>query len=117
MPDRNIGKAPNLYHSDRIRSEYTTVDLKGAGLITVPASRRELVVDAIGVKGTSWTSLTNSLGKSMCNHLDGDNALGGNIAFVDGHVAWRSVSQIQENSGSKTPVPRTGDFQGARFVW
>lgn len=111
------GKVPNLYHSDRIRSEYTTLDLKGAGIITVPASRRELVVDAIGVKGTDWTSTTNALGKSMCNHLDGNSAIGGNIAFVDGHVAWRSVSQIQENSNSKTPVPRTSSFQGAIFVW
>jgi prepilin-type N-terminal cleavage/methylation domain-containing protein/prepilin-type processing-associated H-X9-DG protein len=110
-------KAPNLYHNDRIRSEYTTVDLKGAGLVTVPASRRELVVDATGVKGTDWSSTTNALGKSMCNHLDNNTAIGANIAFVDGHVAWRSVSQIQENSNSKTPVARTSSFQGAIFVW
>ncbi len=111
------GKIPNLYHSDRIRAEYTTLDLKGSGIISVPASRRELVVDALGVKGTDWTSTTNALGKSMCNHLDGNNASGANIGFVDGHVAWRSVSQIQDNSNSKTPVARTSSFQGAIFVW
>ncbi len=111
------GKVPNLHHSDRIKSEYTTLDLKGSGITTVPASRRELVVDAIGVKGTDWTTTTSALGKSMCNHLDSNNAAGGNIGFVDGHVVWRSVTQIQENSGSKTPVARTGSFQGAVFVW
>jgi prepilin-type N-terminal cleavage/methylation domain-containing protein/prepilin-type processing-associated H-X9-DG protein len=110
-------KVPNLNHSDRIKSEYTTLDLKGGGITTVPASRRELVVDALGVKGTDWTTTTNALGKSMCNHLDGNSAAGANIAFVDGHVAWRSVAQIQENSGSTTPVARTGSFQGAIFVW
>ncbi|MEY4488139.1 MAG: hypothetical protein RIQ79_647 [Verrucomicrobiota bacterium] len=111
------GKVPNLNHNDRIKSEYTTLDLKGAGITTVPASRRELVVDALGVKGTDWTTTTNALGKSMCNHLDGGTATGANVGFVDGHVAWRSVAQIKENSGSQTPVARTGSFQGAVFVW
>lgn len=108
---------PNTYHSDRIRSEYRTISPAG-GVITVGPSQRELVVDALGAKGgTSWNATTDNLKKAFTNHLDGAVGAGANIGFVDGHVAWRSKSDMQRISGSTTPVARFADFQGVRFTW
>jgi prepilin-type processing-associated H-X9-DG protein len=108
---------PNMFHSDRIRAEYTTVDLQGGGRVAVPPSRRELVVDAVGVSGTSWDAVTANLQKSFTNHVSGKAAAGATIGFVDGHVNWRSVGQMQALSGSSNPVPRTTPFQNVTFVW
>jgi prepilin-type N-terminal cleavage/methylation domain-containing protein/prepilin-type processing-associated H-X9-DG protein len=107
---------PNTYHSDRIRSEYKTISPAG-GVTTVGPSQRELVVDALGVKGTSWDSVTDNLQKAFTNHLNGNSGAGANIGFVDGHVVWRSRADMQKISGSSSPVPRFADFQGVRFTW
>ncbi len=107
---------PNTYHSDRIRSEYKTISPAG-GVITVGPSQRELVVDALGAKGTSWTAVTDNLKKAFTNHLDGGNGAGANIGFVDGHVAWRSRADMQKISGSSTPVARRAAVQRVRFTW
>jgi len=114
-----INSPPNAYYSDRIRAEYTTLDLKaGSGLTTVPPSRRELVVDALAIVGTNnWNWTTASL-KKRSNHIEGSIASGANIAFVDGHVAWRSVSEMTDLNGGRFPRSRTVPLQGgATFLW
>lgn len=107
---------PNTYHSDRIRAEYKTISPAG-GLIMVGPSQRELVVDALGAKGTSWNAVTDNLKKAFTNHLDGSTGAGANIGFVDGHVAWRTRADMQRMSNSTTPVARFADFQGVKFTW
>ena len=107
---------PNTYHSDRIRSEYRTLNPKGGGM-TVGPSQRELVVDALGIKGTSWVAATDNLKKAFTNHVEGGNGAGATIGFVDGHVAWRSRADMQQASGSTTPVARFSPFQGATFTY
>lgn len=107
----------NVFYSDKIRDEYKTVDIKNGGLTTVPPSRRELVVDALGVKGTSWEWATTNLGKPGSNHVSGNMATGANIGFVDGHVEWRTIEKMREMSGSTIPFARTNPVQGATFVW
>ena len=114
---REHPKAPNTYHSDRIRAEYPTLDPKGGGLITVGPSQRELVVDALGVKGTDWSAVTTNLKKAYTNHIEGGSGAGVNVGFVDGHVEWRSRAQMNEISGSTTPIPRITGFQGMTFTW
>lgn len=109
-------KLPNTYHNDRIRSEYRTINPAG-GEMMVGASQRELVVDCMGVSGTSWTAATQNLKKAFTNHLDGTSGAGVNIGFVDGHVAWRSRTDMQRISGSSTPVARFRPFQGATFTY
>lgn len=107
---------PNTYHSDKIRSVYTTISPAG-GKTEVGASQRELVVDALGAKGNSWDAVTTNLKKAFTNHLDGTKGAGANIGFVDGHVAWRSRSDMQQMSGSTTPVKRFNAFDGVIFTW
>ncbi len=115
-PARVINSYPNMYYSDRLRSDYTTVALNGSGLTSVPPSRRELVVDCAGLDGTgSWTTTSQLLGKPFTNHRNGSQASGVNVAFVDGHVEWRSVGKMQEMSGSTTPKARTSGTPV--FVW
>ena len=106
----------NVFYSDRIRPDYTTVDLKAGGLVQVPPSRRELVVDALGVSGSSWQWASPILQKPSTNHREGNAAAGSFIGFVDGHVVWRSIAQMQEMSGSSTPVSRSTGLP-VNFVW
>jgi prepilin-type processing-associated H-X9-DG protein len=107
---------PNLYHSDRIRAEYKTRDKNGN--ITVSPSQRELVVDAMGHKGTSWDAATDNLKKAFTNHIAGGKAAGANIGFVDGHVAWRSRSDMEAAGVNRQPTDRfQAPFQGVNFAW
>ncbi len=110
------GQIKNLYHSDKLRAEYKTRVRPGTPEISVPPSRRELVVDAIGVSGTSWGWASPILGKPSTNHRSGNDAVGGNVAFVDGHVEWRSIAKLQEISGQTTPFARTQGLP-VNFVW
>lgn len=106
---------PNMYHSDRIRSEYKTFNIASNGYITIPASQRELVVDALGIQGSSWAARTTNLGIPYTNHVSGKDGAGVNVGFVDGHVAWRSLGEIIKRSGT---TARTGTgFQNTAFVW
>ncbi len=110
------GNIPNNWHSDRLRSEYTTRLKPGTQPVSVPPSKRELVVDAIGVQGTSWTWASPILGKPSTNHRSGNDVTGGNVGFVDGHVEWRSVTKIRELNGQETPFARTQGLP-VNFVW
>ena len=115
----NHSKIPTTgtYHSDRIRSQYDTLNPKGGSIITVGPSQRELVVDALGVKGTSWAAVTDNLKKAYTNHVEGGSGAGVNIGFVDGHVAWRSRAEMNEMTGSTTPIARISGFQSMTFTW
>ncbi len=111
-----IPRYPNTYHSDRIRSVYVTLNAAGDEVSLSP-SQRELVVDAVGVKGSSWNAVTDNLKKAYTNHVEGGQAAGANVGFVDGHVAWRSRADMVKMSGSSSPVERITGFQQVTFTW
>ena len=103
------------HYSDRIKSEYETS--QAGSLVRLPPSRRELVVDAMGLdNGGSWTATSALLQKPFTNHRNGTLAAGSNIGFVDGHVEWRTVEKMKQMAGSSTPVARTSGA-AAVFVW
>jgi prepilin-type processing-associated H-X9-DG protein len=62
----------------------------------------ELVVDAV-CSGGNPPDFTNvqSGQKHRTSHLDGNRPAGGNILFLDGHIAWRKFQQMQvrDNAG------------------
>lgn len=116
-PAKVLNTPANVYYSEKLQTSYKTSDIKNGGLIEVPPSRRELVVDAVGIRQGSWEWVTTNLQKAGTNHVNGNIAAGANIGFVDGHVAWRSIEQMREISGSNTPFARTSPSQSAVFVW
>lgn len=58
------------------------------------ASQTELVIDAVGRQGSSFTQLQGQ-NKDRTSHLDGQKPAGGNIAFEDGHATWREFRDMQ----------------------
>lgn len=67
----------------------------------VPASRRELAVDAVLSIGSGDERNFHAIpgGASIpdqTNHLDGTHPLGGNVLFMDGHVAWRDFAEMDD---------------------
>lgn len=73
-------------------------------IIEVPPSRRVLVSDTIMRSGRdNYTDIAGGLRGNRTNHLNGLSPAGGNLGFVDGHVAWRSFDQMSvRSSGSPT---------------
>jgi prepilin-type N-terminal cleavage/methylation domain-containing protein/prepilin-type processing-associated H-X9-DG protein len=106
----------NVFYSDRIRPSYRTADLITYTETYVSPSKRELVVDAMGVGASNWQWTSPILQKPSTNHRSGNKAVGSNIAFVDGHVTWRTIEQMQAMSGSNTPVSRSSGLP-VNFVW
>jgi prepilin-type N-terminal cleavage/methylation domain-containing protein/prepilin-type processing-associated H-X9-DG protein len=74
----------------------------------VPASRRELAVDAVLSIGSGEEINFHSIpgGASIpdqTNHLDGTTPLGGNVLFMDGHVAWRDFAEMDDTKVEPAP--------------
>ncbi len=57
-------------------------------------AQTELVIDAVGRQGESFTQLQGQ-NKDRTSHLNGSKPAGGNIAFEDGHAAWRNFTDMQ----------------------
>jgi len=71
------------------------------------ASDVELATDATLYDGVSFEIAGGSAGragwggvKDKTNHMAGNVAAGGNIAFIDGHVEWRSWGKMQKRMGN-----------------
>ena len=58
------------------------------------AAERETVTDAIISEGGSFVQIAGNEGGET-NHLRDGRPLGGNILFLDGHVAWRDFSEVR----------------------
>jgi prepilin-type N-terminal cleavage/methylation domain-containing protein/prepilin-type processing-associated H-X9-DG protein len=84
------------YLSDRVQAEYKT------GVYVIPASRRPLVVDAVISSGNDFRNVSGGLPNNVSNHMAGDLAAGGHVAFVDGHVKWR---KFQRGTGDQIVNP------------
>ncbi len=79
-----------------IRLKDTYSETTGAVTELVPSSRRPLVVDTVMRTGRdNYTDIAGGLTGNRTNHLNGNLAAGGNIGFVDGHVAWRKFSDMK----------------------
>jgi prepilin-type N-terminal cleavage/methylation domain-containing protein/prepilin-type processing-associated H-X9-DG protein len=95
--------------NDKMQDSYT---ITNAGVTTtIPASRRELVVDSVLQTGRSTYGETPMLGKRS-NHMSGIVAEGVNVGFVDGHVRWRSITEVDAN-----PLRATSGVGGTFFRW
>ncbi len=76
--------------------------------VTVPASERELAVDAVLSVGSGEELNFHAVpgGATIpdrTNHLDGTTPLGGNILFMDGHVAWRDFAEMDDTKVEPAP--------------
>lgn len=68
-----------------------------------PASQRVLVADATISDSTNllarFANIQANGGVFRCAHLDGFVPAGGNVVMLDGHVEWRSFSQMSVRGG------------------
>ena len=72
-------------------------DWKGDG--TTPPSQTELMFDATACVNGDFSRIQGSL-TDRSNHVRGKRALGGNILFLDQHVAWRDFSEMKMRFGT-----------------
>jgi len=99
-----IGYVPLLYETRALPA-----GLQVSNVLTAPKPPvdQELIVDAT----MSQNGLYNSVQGSLLNrsaHLNGIRPAGGNIVFLDGHVAWRNHKDMTTTfgSGATGQVPR-----------
>ena len=83
--------------SDSLRSSYTVDN------VDVPASRRELAVDAVLRNGPDYTWSSPALG-NRTNHMNGSRPDGANVVFMDGHVKWRPFAEIKWDKSVGAPT-------------
>jgi prepilin-type N-terminal cleavage/methylation domain-containing protein/prepilin-type processing-associated H-X9-DG protein len=77
----------------KIQAYYPT--RAGANIEQTPPSKRELVVDTIMRQGRdNYSDVAGGLVGNRTNHLNGLVPSGGNVAFVDAHVAWRPFDKM-----------------------
>jgi type II secretory pathway pseudopilin PulG len=68
------------------------INLKGDG--ARKPDEMELTVDATASQGGDYAHL-RGLSVDRSSHMSGDNPIGGNILFEDGHAAWRPYKQMK----------------------
>jgi prepilin-type processing-associated H-X9-DG protein len=66
------------------------------------AEDSELGVDATLNQNGSFVIVQGAY-TNTTSHLRGSQPLGGNVIFMDGHVAWRPFSDMQPRTGSYNP--------------
>jgi prepilin-type N-terminal cleavage/methylation domain-containing protein/prepilin-type processing-associated H-X9-DG protein len=93
----HFGGIYGKYLNDALRPSYTVDNIE------VPASRRELAVDAVLRSGPNFAWQSPNLG-NRTNHMDGSRPEGGNVVFMDGHVKWRPFSEIVWNKSVGNPT-------------
>jgi prepilin-type processing-associated H-X9-DG protein len=90
-PIRVTGYLMLLNGSREVPQQYWHKDLKGDGS-TAPAET-ELLTDATaGINGDYMT--ISGVFTDRSSHMNGTQPLGGNITFLDGHVAWRDYQDM-----------------------
>ena len=73
------------------------IDWKGDG--KAPPAEAELMFDATASAAGDFTQIVGAL-SDRSNHVRGKRPLGGNILFLDQHVAWRDFNEMQRRLGS-----------------
>lgn len=73
----------------------------------IPASQRELAVDALlsigGREGNFHAVPGGTSNPDRTNHLDENRPAGGNILFMDGHIEWRDFANMDHTKVEGTP--------------
>jgi type II secretory pathway pseudopilin PulG len=87
--------APVPPNSERVLLADATISENAAGTPAVPAAAGSftIVVGGFSVNGTLLPHLSP--------HLKGSLPAGGNLAFKDGHVAWRRFAEMQQRAVSQ----------------
>ena len=76
----------------QVPTELWRKNISGDGIN--PASKTELVIDAVGSQNGDFTLIQGG-NKDRTSHLNGKQPAGGNIAFEDGHSEWRNFKDMQ----------------------
>ncbi len=81
-----------MYLSTRLQAGY---DVQiGLATVTLPPSRRPLVVDAVISDGLNdFADVDGGLEHNLSNHMSGPNPSGAHTGYVDGHVSWRTFKK------------------------
>ncbi len=76
--------------------EATSISINGQPPVRIEPAKRELVADATISFGYGNFTEVQGMAPSphRANHLAGSTPAGGNIAFLDGHVAWRPFTEM-----------------------
>jgi prepilin-type N-terminal cleavage/methylation domain-containing protein len=97
------------FHNKHFRESYSIP--QGLTEVTIPASRRELVVDVVMRVGRDdYTYKTPAL-QMGTNHMDGARPPGMTVVFADGSAKWRSFADFHNNP------PRTIAGASPGIVW
>ncbi len=106
---RVIGYVLLLEGVPRVRPEHTHARLPLSGNDPA-AGEKELAVDAVisftgGRHGTfDRNTYPGEKRPDRTNHLDGTRPAGGNILFLDGHVAWRDFEDMDDTKVRGMPM-------------
>ncbi len=87
-----------------LRVDAHSIAVEGAPPMQIDPARRELVVDATISFGYGNFTEVQGMAPSphRANHLAGSTPAGGNIGFLDGHVAWRPFAEMKNRAMAPT---------------
>jgi prepilin-type N-terminal cleavage/methylation domain-containing protein len=102
-PIRIAGYAFLMNGCIRIPPELWRRNILGDG--TNSPSQTELVIDAVASMNGNYARVQGTL-LERSNHLKGQKAAGGNIAFEDGHAEWRDFRKMRHRfaTGSRGSI-------------
>lgn len=87
-----------------MRLDMRSLKVEDGSTIQIDPARRELVVDATISFGYGNFTEVQGMAPSphRANHLSGSTPAGGNIGFLDGHVAWRAFTEMKNRATAPT---------------
>ncbi len=103
---------PDRYVNRRVQADIThlrTRDLVAEPDLGSTSTNRPLAVDAVFERGGNFADIDQGGIENRTNHLDGTHPAGGNILFLDGHVQWRSFSEMGRGDGTQARFQSGGE--------
>ncbi len=107
---RTISYVLLFERAPRVLPQYTHSRLPATGSGGEAVGPQELAVDAVlSAGGGRHANFHRIIHGSMprpdrTNHLNGTQPAGGNVLFLDGHVAWRDFEEMDETKVTGVPV-------------
>jgi len=107
---RIITYVPLLEGTPRVLHEFTNATALPLVRESEVPSDRELVIDVVmsATGGRHGSFSARTIGGNevpdRTSHLKGDRPAGGNILFLDGHIAWRDFEDMDDTKIHGVPV-------------
>ncbi len=79
------------YLNGRLQASYNVT--VGLDIVSLPPSRRPLVVDGVVSANGNFTNVVAGGLNNVSNHMAGSMPAGAHTGYVDGHVRWRAFKQ------------------------